>query len=88
MSYWYGGLYVLIEGWQELGLKDKKIDSLLSESENVNLLRRYRNGVFHFHKEYFDKKYTELISEGNNCVEWIRNLREAFSDFFLEIFNH
>jgi hypothetical protein len=47
MSYWYAGLYVVIEGWKGLGLRDEKIDSLL-DSPNVDLLRRYRNGVFSF----------------------------------------
>ena len=29
MSYWYGGLFVVCEGWQELGLSDAKVDPLL-----------------------------------------------------------
>ncbi|MEO6052272.1 MAG: hypothetical protein ABIP78_13210 [Pyrinomonadaceae bacterium] len=29
MSYWYGALYVLIEGWQLLGLQDPVINELL-----------------------------------------------------------
>jgi hypothetical protein len=49
LSYWYGDLYVVIEGWTALGLSDIKIDALL-KSPNVELLRRYRNGVFHFQK--------------------------------------
>lgn len=44
MAYWYAGLYVVIEGWQELKLSDEKIDVLL-HSENVELLKRFRNGV-------------------------------------------
>jgi hypothetical protein len=40
MSYWYGGLYVVVEGWRELRLSDPKIDALLT-SQNVNLLKRY-----------------------------------------------
>ena len=56
MSYWYGGLYAVIEGWQELGLTDPTIDRLL-ESPNVELLRRYRNGVFHYQMTYFDDRF-------------------------------
>jgi hypothetical protein len=51
MSYWYGGLYVVIEGWQRLRLSDSTIDELLA-SPNVRLLKKYRNGVFHFQKAY------------------------------------
>ena len=39
MSLWYGMLYVVIEGWQNLKLKDEVIDSLL-KSKYTNLLKR------------------------------------------------
>jgi hypothetical protein len=45
MSYCYAGLYAVIEGWRDLDLHDDEIDGLL-ESSNVELLRRYRHGVF------------------------------------------
>jgi hypothetical protein len=83
MSYWYGGLYVVIEGWRELALTDNKIDSLLT-SPNIDLLRRYRNGVFHFQRDYFDERFIEFIRNGINCVEWIRNLNREFGRYFLE----
>ena len=82
MSYWYGGLYVVIEGWKELGLADEKIDALLY-SPNVNLLRRYRNGVFHFQRDYFDERFLGFIRDGINCIEWIRNLNLEFGRYFL-----
>jgi|SRR6266478_1201315 len=37
MALLYGMLYVVIEGWQELGLSDPEIDQLL-KSPNVGLL--------------------------------------------------
>ena len=83
MSYWYAGMYVVIEGWKELGLSDSKIDKLLN-STNVDLLKRYRNGVFHFQKKYWDERFIEFIRDGENAIEWIRQLREEFSRFFLE----
>lgn len=86
MSLWYGMFYVLIEGWQELGLEDEKIDKLL-ESRNVDLLRLYRNGVFHFHKEYYDEHFTKLMSEGQDIANWIRDLRDEFSRWFLVVYN-
>jgi hypothetical protein len=88
MSFWYAATYTIIEGWIELGLHDDKIDALL-QSENVNLLRKYRNGVFHFRKNYFDeKKFMPFIRDGNKAVEWIRNLQEALSQFFLKYFSN
>src|SRR5438034_786877 len=56
MSYWYSALFVVIEGWRHLGLSEPTIDALLA-SPNVDLLRRYRNGVFHFQKDYSDDRF-------------------------------
>ena len=84
MSYWYAGMYVVIEGWKELKLSDKIVDSLLT-SRNVDLLRKFRNGVFHFQKQYFsEKKFVPLITEGEDVVYWIRSLRDVFGLYFLK----
>src|SRR3989344_829781 len=84
MSLWYGMFYVLIEGWRKLRLTDEKIDNLL-KSKNVDLLKRYRNGVFHFQKEYYDEHFMKLMAEGQDIANWIRNLRDEFSRWFLNI---
>jgi len=85
MSYWYAALYVVVEGWRKLELEDEEIDGLL-ESPNVALLKRYRNGVFHFQRTYYDKRFVDLITEGENVVEWVRSLSSAFGRYFLAIF--
>jgi hypothetical protein len=81
ISYWFGGLYVVIEGWQELNLKDKEVDSLL-KSPNVNLLRRYRNGVFHFQRDYFDERFIGFLRDGVSRIEWVQALHGEFERFF------
>ena len=53
LRHWYASLYVVAEGWMELGLKDNKIDELL-KSDLLPKLKRYRNGSFHFQKKFFD----------------------------------
>jgi hypothetical protein len=83
MSYWYGGLYVVIEGWRELGLHDSVIDPLL-DSPNVTLLRRYRNGVFHFQNHWFDEHIVGLMRDGEDVVAWVRSLNGEFGRYFLE----
>jgi hypothetical protein len=83
MSYWYGGLYVVVEGWKELGLTDAAVDRLL-QSPNVDLLRRYRNGVFHFQRQYNDQRFMEFITQGTNVVLWVRDLNEQLGRYFLE----
>jgi hypothetical protein len=84
MSLWYGMLYVVIEGWYDLGLNDSKVDELL-KSKNVNLLKRYRNGVFHFQKrKYYDRRFMDLIQNGEEVVVWVQNLNKEIGRFFLE----
>lgn len=83
MSLWYASLYVVCEGWKELCLSDPIIDDLL-KSENLNLLRLYRNASYHFKKNYYDKKFMSFITEGQNTVKWVRTLNHEFGRFFLE----
>lgn len=83
MSYWYAGLYVVIEGWKELELHDPVIDALLT-SPNVALLRRYRNGVFHFQPDYMNARFRGFIEEGVEPVTWVRELNQQFGRFFLD----
>ena len=86
MSLWYGLLYVVIEGWMDLKLKDKEIDKLIKD-KNTELLKRYRNGVFHFQKKYNDDRFENFFKE-DSTVEWLKNLREEFSRWFLEYYKN
>lgn len=85
MSMWYGMMYVVVEGWEKLGLKDQAIESVLSNKKNKDLLQKYRHGVFHFHENYYDSKFLNFYDE-RTTVEWIRNLRKEFSRWFLDYF--
>lgn len=84
MSLWYGLLYVIVEGWKELKLNDQEIDKLL-QSPNTDLLKRYRNGVFHFQTDYNDERFENFFKETTTVV-WVRKLNEEFSRFFLNYF--
>jgi hypothetical protein len=74
---------VVIEGWRTLKLRDPMIGRLLS-SRNVGLLRRYRNGLFHFQRTYYDKRFSGLILDGENVVDWVRTLNREFGRYFLD----
>lgn len=84
MSYWYAGLYVVAEGWKKLKLSDTQINRLL-DSPNLELLRRYRNGTFHFQSEYNDQRFIDLINNGENIVTWVRELNQQVGRYFLEV---
>ncbi|MCK5588863.1 MAG: hypothetical protein KAI16_00950 [Candidatus Pacebacteria bacterium] len=82
MSLWYGMLYVVVEGWQQLKLTDEKINKLL-KSNNIKLLKRYRNGTFHFQKNYNDDRFKDFFNEPTT-VEWSRSLNKHLGRWFLE----
>jgi hypothetical protein len=82
MSFWYAELYVVVEGWRELRLSDPTVDELL-KSPNVDLLKRYRHGVFHFQKNYFDDRFMAFINKGKDSVSWVSDLHDAISSYFL-----
>lgn len=87
MSYWYAALYVVVEGWQRLGLHDELIDELL-DSPNVELLKLYRHGVFHFHEDYFNRRLTlPLIDRGDAPVAWVGDLSTQLGRWFLSWFD-
>jgi hypothetical protein len=85
MSLWYGLLYVVAEGWTFFGFVDPRIDELL-KSENLLKLKDIRNANFHPQNEYWHRKHTDLITEGEAPVAWVTNLHAAFSEFFLKKF--
>lgn len=82
MSYWYGALYVVIEGYRKLQLRDPEVNSLLKKKRKVQLLKEYRHGVFHFQAEYWDQRFMNFVSE-QGTAEWAIRLHGAFSAFFL-----
>lgn len=85
LSLWYGCLFVVVEGWRDLGLADERVDSLLG-SEGSEMLRRFRNGVFHYQRSYWDDRFVAFLKQGAKTALWARQLNEEFGRFFLEWF--
>src|SRR5216683_2848343 len=81
LSYWYAGLYVVCEGWQEAKLSDLEIDALL-KSPHLEFLKRFRNGVYHFQSDYFDKRFLDALARGKDFDEWAGSLMLAFAGHF------
>jgi hypothetical protein len=82
LSHWYAALFVVVEGWQEVQLSDPEINTLLS-SPNVDLLRRFRNGVCHYQRNYNDPRFLDLV-QAQGVVPWVRQLNLAFGRYFLQ----
>jgi hypothetical protein len=83
LSVLYGLIYVVIEGYQELGCKHKVVDELLSKEEFVDALRLFRNSTFHYQKKPVSEKMLTFLNLEESEI-WIRRLHSAFQQFFEE----
>jgi hypothetical protein len=81
MCYWFASLYLVIEGWEQLGIHDFKVDALLA-SPSVAILRRYRDGVFRFNTQFFLERNQETLMSDIKAILWARSLTDAFIYFF------
>ncbi|HZI56428.1 MAG TPA: hypothetical protein VFF39_06615 [Verrucomicrobiae bacterium] len=81
LSYWYAGLFVVCEGWLEHKLSDPEIDKLL-QSPHLEKLKRFRNGIYHFQPDYFDKRFMGALVAGEDFSEWAEALMLAFARYF------
>ncbi len=56
-SQWFASLWVVAEGFQQLNLRDNFIESILENPPgHADLLRRCRNGVYHFQPELIEPR--------------------------------
>ncbi len=81
LAYWLGGLYVVVEGWQEQAFADVRVEELLKDDARVDLLKRYRNGAFHYQARYFDPRFVAWWGD-DEAFAWARRLHAAFREWF------
>lgn len=84
LLYSYSGLFVVVEGWQDLKLNDAKIDELIA-SPYVDRLRRFRNATFHYQEAVISQKHLDFFgTEAEKTEEWVGQLYEELARFFRE----
>jgi hypothetical protein len=80
-SHWMASLYVVVEGWLELGLSDPIINKILhSYPDYTLLLKRCRNAVYHFQKKQLDKRIVEALEQAE-FLPWMEAIREEFERY-------
>lgn len=85
LSQWYASLWVVIEGWQDVGFDDATIDRLLNDSgDRCEKLRRYRNGTYHYQPRLIEKRVVDFLAESEDTVPWVHALHHEFLRFFDE----
>jgi len=80
LCYWASSLYVVIEGWERAKFEDPIIDALLGVPNHKYLLRKLRNGTFHYQPEIISPKMTEFFqsSDAEAILLWLHFLHEEF----------
>jgi hypothetical protein len=76
-SYWASSLYVVIEGWETAKFTDPIVDALLGVSNYKDVLRRLRNGTFHYQPSVLSQKVTEFF-QTSDVTLWLYFLHEEF----------
>lgn len=82
---WFASVWVVIEGWRETSLSDPVVGKLLDTyPDYCELLRRFRNGIYHFQPDLFDPRLTTLPTSGEEPLMWVYALFYEFKRFFWE----
>ncbi len=80
----YGLIYVVIEGYRDLKMQDPAIDELLKNTDALDALRRFRNGVFHYQKDPISPKLLEFLT-ADKTEDWIKTLHKALEAFLMRV---
>lgn len=83
MQVWYSLLYVVVEGYKELGRKYEPLEDVLSKGEYVALLRRFRNATFHFQADPLNDKLIDFLDTADSEV-WIYDLNKQLEVFLMQ----
>ena len=87
MCLWYGMLHVVIEGYKAAKLTDPTIDRLIA-SPNTELLKQFRNGMFHFQQDHWlPAKFSGFFVPKNRTVEWVNKLTSELRRFLIAEMN-
>ncbi len=83
MQVWYSLLYVVVEGYRELGQKHEPLEEVLAKTEYVDLLRRFRNATFHFQADPLNDKLLDFLEKEDSEV-WIYDLNKQLEAFLMQ----
>jgi hypothetical protein len=84
VDFWWSSLFMVVEGYEKLGLDWPKTEALL-DSPLLPKLRAYRAGTFHYEEMFFNEERHSmglpLNKDGRDTVMiWMTNLQDAIRD--------
>ena len=77
-GYYLSALWVVVEGFCELNLKDNVIEELAKK--HGDSLRLYRNGTFHYQRK--PDKHVQFHGHPENRMNWVEKLYFELERFF------
>jgi hypothetical protein len=84
LSHWLASLYVVAEGWQEIKIPDAVISDLIAKYDDYyKLMRRFRNGVYHFQHKPLSEKLTDFLEAKSEGTLWAEALLFEFKRFLV-----
>ena len=75
----------MIEGWRDRSFDDPTIHQLLGLGSHAELLRRYRNAIYHYQPTLIEPRPVAFLAEAEEAVPWTDTLHHEFCRFFDEM---
>lgn len=83
---WLASLYVVVDAWKELGKTDKVVSELLDSYDDYSqLMRRFRNAVYHYQPTPLCEKLTTFLDPGSEVLPWATALQFEFQRVLLSL---
>jgi hypothetical protein len=79
LSHWLSALFVVVEGFNKLKMRDARVQKLFQE--NVSRLKQVRHQTYHFSEQ--NQSFLTMIGELN----WAEELHEAIGEVIGEVIN-
>jgi hypothetical protein len=83
ISVYYAMIYVVVEGYVELKLKDPVVDEFIHDTSKIETLRRFRNATFHYQSNPMSPKLMDHLEQDRHG-DWTRGLAKALTAFFVK----
>lgn len=78
LDYWLSSLFVVVEGFEDLRLRDPVLEPMIAAHRDS--LKLYRNATLHFQRK--PDKHLQFHHGETSRLNWAEDLHEAFSAYF------
>jgi hypothetical protein len=80
LELWYACLSTVLEGWKKERINHAPVTEMARDHRKIDLLKKYRNAVFHYSPDYDDLRFV-AVSEEADFEEWALKLHMQLARF-------